>query len=321
MSHRISIAMATWNGEQHLPAQLESFLTQTVLPDELVVRDDGSSDRTLQILQRFADRAPFEVRILESGPRLGYATNFERALTAVTGDLIFLSDQDDAWFPERVEVIRNASRTHPDIQLFINDIENVGESLERSGVTKLANLRRAGLPEEHYVTGCATALRRPLLTFALPFPPGLAAHDKWLHECAHWLGVRSIIPQVLQLYRRHGQNASNFGISRPQHTGRLRIYLQTLSGNARYSLGQQLLVLEALAIRLKQHRALATDIAGVRVDAASIRIETRIAALHARLEVLATSRPQRIGKACQHYLSGGYDEFLGWKTLIRDLLD
>ncbi len=318
---RLSIAMATWNGERFLSAQLESFLVQTVLPDELVVRDDGSEDRTPQILKEFSTRAPFNVRILESGPRLGYAANFERVLAAATGDLIFLSDQDDVWFPERIAVMRETASAFPKTQLFINDIENVGEDLERSGVTKLANLRRAGLPEAHYITGCATVLRRSLLALALPFPPGLGAHDKWLHECAHWLGVRRVVPHVLQLYRRHGQNASNFDISRPQRTGRVGSYLHTLRGSAQDSLGQQCLILDALAARLIKRKALVTDLAGEGGDVVAARIEARAAALRARLEVLATSRPQRLGKAWRYYLRGGYDEFLGWKSMIRDLLD
>ena len=86
---RLSIVMATWMGEKYLKAQLQSFLDQTRLPDELIVRDDGSNDRTLAILHQFAERAPFTVQIFESGPRLGFAANFGAALSHAQGDLVF----------------------------------------------------------------------------------------------------------------------------------------------------------------------------------------------------------------------------------------
>ena len=79
-SNRISIAMATYNGAQFLPEQLESFLSQSRLPDEIVVCDDGSSDNTMNILHEFSASVPFEVRIEQNVENLGYVRNFEKAL-------------------------------------------------------------------------------------------------------------------------------------------------------------------------------------------------------------------------------------------------
>ena len=99
---KVSIAMAAYNGADYLSEQLSSFLLQTRLPDELVVCDDASSDSTVSIIEEFALRAPFEVRLIKNKQNLGYIRNFEKALSLCQGDLIFLSDQDDVWFPEKV---------------------------------------------------------------------------------------------------------------------------------------------------------------------------------------------------------------------------
>lgn len=99
---KISIAMATYNGAKYLQEQLDSFVTQTRQPDELVVCDDGSSDATVEILRHFAAGAPFAVEIHENEVNLSHAKNFEKALSLCGGDVIFFSDQDEVWFPEKV---------------------------------------------------------------------------------------------------------------------------------------------------------------------------------------------------------------------------
>src|ERR1700710_1796077 len=100
---QISIAMATYNGERYLPEMLDSLAAQTRLPDELVVRDDGSSDHTLEVVHYFAERAGFPVRVLPAGERLGYAQNFVTVSRACTGDVLFFADQDDGLRPGKLE--------------------------------------------------------------------------------------------------------------------------------------------------------------------------------------------------------------------------
>ena len=108
---RVSVAMATFNGETYLPEMLDSLASQTRPPDELVVRDDGSTDRSLDVVHDFASRAPFPVRVVPGGDRLGYAQNFVAASRACTGDLLFFADQDDSWRPEKLETVaRTVSR-------------------------------------------------------------------------------------------------------------------------------------------------------------------------------------------------------------------
>jgi glycosyltransferase involved in cell wall biosynthesis len=101
----ISVALAAYNGARYLQEQLDSLAAQRRLPDELVVVDDASSDGTVGILERFRATAPFEVKVHRNTANLGYSANFEVAISRCTGDIIFMSDQDDVWFPEKIEAV------------------------------------------------------------------------------------------------------------------------------------------------------------------------------------------------------------------------
>lgn len=211
---KVSIAMATYNGAAYLTEQLESFVAQTRRPDELVVSDDGSTDATIEILERFAGEAPFPVRLYRNTQRLGYAGNFDRALQLASGDLVFLSDQDDVWFPEKLARVAAAADADPSGMVFMNDAGLTFADLRDSGFTKLGQLASARLPESNFVMGCCAAVRREFLDLCLPLPGGCPSHDAWIVGLALGLGRRRVIREVLQWYRRHGDNASQAATSR-----------------------------------------------------------------------------------------------------------
>lgn len=222
---RVSIAMATYNGEKYLQEQLDSFVCQTRLPDELVVSDDYSSDNTLEILRDFSEKAPFEVRIYQNKENLGYARNFENALSKVTGDLIFLSDQDDVWLPNKIEVVCNIAQNNPDYLLFLNDTEICDGELKSAGLTKFQQITSMGLClYTDLPIGCCSSFKKALLKIALPIPD-YSSHDFWLHQLSNILKVKKVIPVTLQLYRRHNSNASNWIDSRTTKQSRLDLLL------------------------------------------------------------------------------------------------
>lgn len=98
---KISIAIATYNGEKYLSKLLDSLLVQTVLPDEIIVSDDCSKDNTVQILEDYSKKLP--IRILSNEINLGVNKNFEKAVGMCSGDYILICDQDDVWFPNNIE--------------------------------------------------------------------------------------------------------------------------------------------------------------------------------------------------------------------------
>lgn len=111
----ISVVMATYNGERYLREQLESICNQTHKPDEIIIGDDHSSDSTPVIIQSFMKETKVQIRFFYNSKRLGYAKNFRKVLGLAKGDLIFLSDQDDIWEKEKIEICEKFFDQYSDV--------------------------------------------------------------------------------------------------------------------------------------------------------------------------------------------------------------
>ncbi|WP_281509083.1 glycosyltransferase, partial [Faecalibaculum rodentium] len=109
--------MAVYNGEKYLKTQLESILSQTEPVDEIIIVDDGSSDNSVEILRKYSQKDT-RFKIFQNRTNLGYKQNFRKAISLCHGDMIFLSDQDDCWFPEKVRTMKAVMENHPDIETF-----------------------------------------------------------------------------------------------------------------------------------------------------------------------------------------------------------
>lgn len=278
----ISIAMATYNGERFIAEQLESLAAQTHLPTELVVCDDGSSDGTLAIVEAFAREAPFPVRVIRNEKNLGYIRNFEKALSLCTGEIIFLSDQDDVWFPEKIAHVL-AVFTAEQAGAVLNDQIIADGELRPSGQSKLANIRQAGLSDDVMITGCCTAINAPLKALCLPFPENPPAHDIWIGRLAVLLGVRGVLDEPLQLYRRHGDNTSNWMFSADRPVGRMRMLGAEGWRERRERRRRNLALLQALRERLIERKPQAQALAGPEaVSRALAGLDRDIAALESR---------------------------------------
>ncbi|MGA8529432.1 MAG: glycosyltransferase, partial [Acidobacteriaceae bacterium] len=127
---RISVAMATYNGEKYIREQLDSIARQSLLPYELVVTDDGSTDGTLEMVEDFARSAPFPVKIHRNDVRLGFADNFFKAASLCEGELIAFSDQDDVWLEDKLSVC-SSHFVDPDVFLVAHSAWTLLASGER----------------------------------------------------------------------------------------------------------------------------------------------------------------------------------------------
>lgn len=224
--------MATLNGAAYLPQQLRSLGAQIRPPDELIVTDDASRDDTGGVVERFAKTAPFEVRFYRNRERLGYAQNFGRALSLATGEIVFLCDQDDAWFPAKISRLESLFRDDR-VLAAMNDAELADAELTPSGCTVQSQIRAAGLDIEYFVMGCCAAFRHSFLRLMLPIPQGIRAHDNWLVQFATGLGGCKVVPEVLQSHRRHGNNESKSFTSTTKRVTRWRSLLERLSAGMR----------------------------------------------------------------------------------------
>jgi glycosyltransferase involved in cell wall biosynthesis len=207
----VSVAMTTCNGDKYVASQIESILTQLDTNDQLVIADDGSTDSTLEIIEGFAS-SDDRIRILY-GEGLGIIRNFEKAIKECTNELIFLSDQDDVWVPDKVKVVKEYFLAQRDLTLIMSDLIVVNQDLETicESYLKLRGCSTGimkNIAKNSYV-GCALAFRRELKTFILPFPKGIPMHDSWIGLLAELFGKVRIIEDKLVLYRRYKDNVTS----------------------------------------------------------------------------------------------------------------
>jgi glycosyltransferase involved in cell wall biosynthesis len=214
---RISVALATYDGAEFLTEQLASIASQRLLPCELQIGDDGSSDATETIVATFARDAPFPVSFHRNAGQLGYGENFIQTAKRCSGDWIAFCDQDDVWLPEKLRICRQAIDDGPaDLRLIVHAVQDVDHELtpiaQGKNVNEAGSFARMQLPPDWHCFGMTQVFaaslvhdipsdRRP----SFSWHKDRAAHDVWISLLANVTGTTRILPKVLALYRRHGQ--------------------------------------------------------------------------------------------------------------------
>ena len=309
----VSVVLCTHNGEQWLEAQLESILSQTRQPDELVVGDDASRDSTFGLLQAFSRRAGFPVHIACHEPRLGVMDNFDVTLSRANGRYIALCDQDDVWLPDRIEsgikAITSLEGDGSTPTLVFSDLILIDENDRTTGrsfmETRGINGRPANplgtLLRHNLVTGCTITCNRALLRIAMPFPERIVMHDWWLALVAAAVGKIEMLDAPTVRYRLHGNN--QIGAQS----------LHGLEGMKRMMPGEE--SRKALAQVLRQDQELAARL-GDRLDPA---VQSFVRAIPnggrslRRSAKLAGVSPQGFARRVRFFLetvSGGYRRYL-----------
>lgn len=208
---KISVCIATYNGEKYIKEQLSSILMQLKDIDEIIISDDNSTDSTLNIVSSINDS---RIKIFKNQKGKGYTKNFENALEKASGDIIFLSDQDDVWLPNKVAIMLNELKKYDfvvsDNIIVDSQLNTLFQSHYAINNTRAGFLRNLLLPR--YVGACM-AFRRNVLDMSLPFPDNskLCAHDYWISLIAELYFSATMVHQPLILYRRHDSNASTGG--------------------------------------------------------------------------------------------------------------
>lgn len=321
---RVSIALATYNGATYLPAQLQSYIEQERRPDELVVSDDCSTDDTRLLLVEFAKDAPFEVKILHNTDRLGYAGNFNRALQNTSGDIVFLSDQDDVWFSQKICKVIEFAKIRKTVLLFMNDAEIVNNYLSKTGLSKLGQLRSAGYPSSGFVMGCCCAIRRDLLKLCLPVPEGFSGHDNWIVGFANGLRSVFVLDEVLQLYRRHDSNESTILANRTRRVGKLeRFKLQiekARSDKSRILAMSEIEKVEEMYSGCKRSYGRIGGKYDAKVSQFQSELESQLQMLRYRYDLRLGPIHIRFYKAALYWARGSYGRASGARSFFRDLM-
>ena len=203
----ISVCIATYNGERYIRQQIESIVCQLNVDDEIIVSDDGSTDGTLDIVKGIGDK---RIKIIEGPGRKSPILNFEYALKASKGDFIFLSDQDDVWKPDKVEICMEWLKIYhcvvSDAEVTDNRLKPLYPSLY--AIMQVRQGRIYNTIWKNGYTGCCMAFRRNVLEASLPFPKDIPMHDIWIGNVAAYKYNVIFIPDRLIHFRRHENNIS-----------------------------------------------------------------------------------------------------------------
>lgn len=215
---KLSVCMAAYNGEKYIESQIKSILSQLSFNDELIIVNDFSSDKTLEIIEFINDS---RIVVIDNDINLGVIKSFEIAISKSSGDIIFLSDQDDVWFPEKVnKILKFISKN--EYLAVITDAKVVDEDntiiydsyfkFRGSGPGILKNTLK------NTYLGCCMAIDSSVKDCLLPFPKNIPMHDEWIGLVCSFLGNIGYLDEPLMTYRRHSSTQTNL-----HHSGWLKI--------------------------------------------------------------------------------------------------
>lgn len=237
---KVSVAMATYNGEKYLLEQLDSIRLQSHAVDEVVICDDGSSDNTVGLVQEYiADYHLNGWKLIQNEFNLGYANNFHKALGLVSGDIVFFCDQDDVWTRHRIERMAGQFALNDDIDVLYSEFDLFSSSSMRGKrissplqkrMTGDGSLERA-LFEPFNISirteGCTMAVRRSFLEEIEPYWFSGFAHDDFVWRLSLCKGSLFMLHETTLHRRIHGDNVST---SKMHEHGKRLAFLRTLKG-------------------------------------------------------------------------------------------
>ncbi len=209
MNCRVSVAMASYNGETYIQHQIESILNQLGENDEIIISDDGSTDDTIMIIKDFMS-TDHRIKLVK-GPKCGVIKNFENAINHAKGDYIFLCDQDDIWAKNKISKVLTCFK-ETNCTCVIHDTRVI-DNKQNTIIPSFFEFRNSKAGVIHNIIknsyiGCCMAFRRELLDEILPIPTEIHMHDQWIGIISDIYGKTTFLDDSLLLYRRHEDNAS-----------------------------------------------------------------------------------------------------------------
>ncbi|KHJ36984.1 putative glycosyltransferase EpsE [Pedobacter glucosidilyticus] len=219
----ISVALCTFNGEKFIKEQLDSILTQTIVPDEIIICDDNSKDRTIEIIENYiASLNNFNIKLFKNESNIGFVKNFEKCVQLCRGEYIFLSDQDDVWISTKVEKTLSFFNSYPHIEMVFTNAYLVNEDLQTLNTNlfdtlkfnikertkhEFSNLFKI-LLKQYIITGATVCIKKKQIDFIIPIPINkYQIHDGWMGLIASFQKKLGFINECLIKYRQHPNQA------------------------------------------------------------------------------------------------------------------
>ena len=211
-----SVAMCIYNGEKYIVDQLKSIIEQTILPSEIIICDDCSTDRSALLANQILSECNIRYKYFYNESKKGVANNFLLAIQQCSNEYIFTSDQDDIWSKNKAEVVLKEFERHHEAMLIFSNGELINSSNKslNCSIWDSVGITKTMIQEEkwfeymlpkHIVTGATMAIRKSLINGIDTIPDGYL-HDEWLAMKASILDAVVACPNKLIYYRQHGDN-------------------------------------------------------------------------------------------------------------------
>lgn len=219
MSEQVDILLATYQGADYLDQLLESIFTQTYPHFHLIIRDDGSTDKTMQIIQKWAEAYPHQCTLVPTGNRRGIIGNFSELMQRSYGSYAMFADQDDYWLPQKIEfsldLLKGMERqfgshlplaVHTDLKVVDRNLDEISPSFWKYAHLDPSYHQLNRLLPQNVVTGCTLLMNRSLVELASPIPSTAAMHDWWVALVSACFGHIDFLDTPTILYRQHSGN-------------------------------------------------------------------------------------------------------------------
>ncbi|MGM9581655.1 MAG: glycosyltransferase [Anaerovibrio sp.] len=217
----IDILMATYNGEKYIEEQLQSIINQTYQDWRLIISDDCSTDKTVEILKRYQQRYSKKILVYENNISSGSAkNNFYKLLDYATSEYVMFSDQDDVWKKDKIAITYNKMLEmqkeygnnmplliHTDLCVVDENLNIINNSLFSMQQMDYTRDKLNNLLIENIVTGCTVMVNRALLGLVDKKPQHSVMHDMWLALLAAAFGKIGFVNESTIFYRQHGHNS------------------------------------------------------------------------------------------------------------------
>lgn len=217
MNFNISVAMATYNGSKYLREQLDSIYLQSLLPNEVCVVDDCSTDETVVILQEYKEKYGLKYIINES--HLGVNQNFEKALRMTSGNYIMFCDQDDYWLPDKnSSMMKIMQKIEKQDKACLVTCRNTYCDSKLIPYTKSPSIEihldkdtmdYRDTIVKHLSQGAAMLMNRKTLEYILPFPSNNICYDYYIGYIVAMIGIKYDMKESFIKYRIHENNVTN----------------------------------------------------------------------------------------------------------------
>lgn len=215
---RCSVVIATYNGENYIEEQLNSILNQTLKPNEIVICDDLSTDNTLKILHQVKKRTTVPIKVFQHKKNMGVRSSFSDAIRVASEEIIFLCDQDDYWYENKIECFMNVFANDNDIIMVFSDADVVDQNLKKTGKTlwNSINFTPTNIQDStnfadeilkrNIFTGMCMAVKKELIKSNKMFIYNEMLHDEEIGWNAIFTGKIEMISKPLVAYRQHSEN-------------------------------------------------------------------------------------------------------------------